>query len=35
VQIRALENHKKDLQAKVDALYDQARKKGVEPGDLP
>jgi hypothetical protein len=34
VQIRALENKKKDLQAKIDALLDEARKKGVEPGDL-
>ena len=35
VQIRALQDKKKDLQAKIDALYDEARKKGVEPGDLP
>jgi chaperonin cofactor prefoldin len=35
VQIRALQDKKKDLQAKVDALYDEARKKGVEPGELP
>ena len=35
VQIRALQNKKKDLQAKLDALYDEARKKGVEPGELP
>lgn len=35
VQIRALRDKKKDLQAKVDALYDEARKKGVEPGELP
>jgi len=35
VQIRALQAKKKDLQAKVDALYDEARKKGVEPGELP
>jgi hypothetical protein len=34
VQIRALQNKKKDLQSKVDALLDEARKKGVEPGDL-
>lgn len=34
VQIRALQNKKKDLQAKVDALLDEARKKGVEPGEL-
>ncbi len=35
VQIRALQDKKKDLQAKVDALYDEARKKGVQPGELP
>lgn len=35
VQIRALQDKKKDLQTKVDALYDEARKKGVESGDLP
>lgn len=35
VQIRALQNKKKDLQSKLDALYDEARKKGVEPGELP
>lgn len=35
VQIRALQDKKKDLQAKVDALYDEARKKGVESGELP
>ena len=35
VQIRALRDKKKDLQAKLDALYDEARKKGVEPGQLP
>ena len=35
VQIRALQDKKKDLQAKLDALYDEARKKGVEPGELP
>ena len=34
VQIRALEEKKKNLQAKIDALLDEARKKGVEPGDL-
>jgi hypothetical protein len=34
VQIRALEDKKKDLRAKIDALLDEARKKGVEPGDL-
>ena len=35
VQIRALQDKRKDLQAKVDALYDEARKNGVEPGELP
>jgi hypothetical protein len=35
VQIRALQDKKKDLQSKIDALYDEARKKGVESGDLP
>jgi hypothetical protein len=35
VQIRALQGKKKDLQAKVDALYDEARKKGVASGQLP
>src|SRR6266480_422030 len=34
VQIRALQNKKKDLQSKIDELYDEARKKGVEPGEL-
>ena len=35
VRIRALQTQKKDLQAKLDALYNEARKKGVEPGELP
>ena len=35
VQIRALQDKKKDLQAKLDALYDEARKKGIPPGELP
>jgi hypothetical protein len=35
VQIRALKDKKKDLAAKVDALYDEARKRGVESGELP
>ena len=35
VQIRALQDKRKDLQSKVDALYDEARKKGVESGELP
>ena len=33
-QIQRLEEKKKDLQAKIDALLDEARKKGVEPGEL-
>lgn len=35
VQIRALQDKRKDLQAKIDSLYDEARKKGVESGELP
>jgi chaperonin cofactor prefoldin len=35
VQIRALQDKKKDLQSKLDALYDEARKKGVASGELP
>lgn len=34
VQIRALEDKKKDLQRQIDTLLDEARKKGVEPGWL-
>lgn len=34
VQMRALLDQKKDLLAKMDALLDEARKKGVEPGEL-
>ena len=34
VQIRALQDKKKDLQSKIEALLDEARKKGVEPGQL-
>jgi hypothetical protein len=34
VQIRVLQDQKKDLQSKIDALLDEARKKGVEPGQL-
>jgi len=34
VQMRSLRNKKKDLQSKIDALLDEARKKGVEPGQL-
>jgi hypothetical protein len=33
-QIRGLEAKKKQLQAKIDALLDEAREKGVEPGQL-
>lgn len=35
VQIHALQGKRKDLQAKIDTLYDEARKKGVESGELP
>jgi hypothetical protein len=34
VQMRALQNQKKDLESKVDALLDEARKKGVESSQL-
>jgi hypothetical protein len=34
VQIRALQEKKKDLQSQADAVLDEARKKGVEPGQL-
>jgi hypothetical protein len=34
VQIRTLQDQKKDLQSKIDALLDEARKKGIEPGQL-
>jgi len=34
VQMRALQARKKDLESKVDALLDEARKKGVESGQL-
>lgn len=33
-QIASLEAKKKDLQEKIDTLLDEARKKGVQPGDL-
>jgi hypothetical protein len=33
-QITGLQDKKKQLQDKIDALLDEARKKGVEPGDL-
>jgi|ERR1700674_1103712 len=34
VQIRALQDQKKDLQFKIDGLLDEARKKGVESSEL-
>jgi hypothetical protein len=34
VQIRALEEKKKDLQSRMDVLLDEARRRGVEPGQL-
>ena len=34
VQMRALASQKKDLESKVDALLDEARKKGVESSQL-
>ena len=34
VQMRALQSQKKDLESKVDALLDEARKKGVESSQL-
>jgi hypothetical protein len=34
VQMRALQAQKKDLESKVDALLDEARKKGVESSQL-
>jgi hypothetical protein len=33
-QIRTLEQKRKDTQSKIDQLLDEARKKGVQPGDL-
>ena len=33
-QIKQLEDKKKQIQGKVDALTDEARKKGIEPGQL-
>jgi hypothetical protein len=33
-QITSLQDKKKQLQGKIDALVDEARKKGVQPGDL-
>jgi chaperonin cofactor prefoldin len=34
VQMRALQSQKKDLESKVDALLDEARKQGVESSQL-
>jgi hypothetical protein len=34
VQMRALQDRKKDLESKIDALLDEARKKGVESSEL-
>jgi hypothetical protein len=34
VQMRALQDKKRDLEAKVDALLDEARKKGVDSNQL-
>ena len=34
VQMRALQEQKKDLESKVDALLDEARKRGVESSQL-
>jgi hypothetical protein len=34
VQMRALQDKKKDLECKVDALLDEARKKGVDSSEL-
>jgi chromosome segregation ATPase len=33
-QIRQLEDQKKQIQAKIDAVEDEARKNGIEPGEL-
>ena len=33
-QIAALEQKRKKLEAQIDALVDEARKKGIEPGQL-
>jgi glycerol-3-phosphate dehydrogenase len=33
-QVTTLQTKKLDLQSKIDALLDEARKKGVEPGQL-
>jgi hypothetical protein len=33
-QIRQLEEKKKQIQTKIDAIEDEARKEGIEPGEL-
>jgi hypothetical protein len=33
-QIQTLEKKKKELEGKIEALLDEARKRGVQPGDL-
>jgi hypothetical protein len=33
-QVRQLEDQKKQIQAKIDAIEDEARKNGIEPGEL-
>lgn len=33
-QIKQLEDKKKQIQEKIDAVTDEARKKGIEPGEL-
>ena len=33
-QIKKLEEKKKDIQNQMDAIYEQARKNGIEPGQL-
>jgi hypothetical protein len=33
-QITSLQDKKKQLEVKIGALLDEARKKGVQPGDL-
>lgn len=33
-QVKQLEDKKKQIQAQIDAVQDQARKNGFEPGQL-
>jgi len=33
-QVRKLEEKRKSLAAKMDAVFDAARKQGIEPGQL-